>query len=48
MLDGWGESHLIPNQGPNEHKLELPKPGPAAALTVNPSPSPPALLVPGG
>ena len=38
----------MPNQGPNDHKLELPKPGPSAALTVNPSPSPPVLLVPGG
>ena len=38
----------MPNQGPNDHKLELPKPGSSAALTVKLSPALPALVVPGG
>ena len=38
----------MPNQGPNDHKLELPKPGPSPALTVKQSPALPALVVPGG
>ena len=33
------------NQGPNEHKLEIPEAAPSAALTVKQFPSPPALLV---
>ena len=38
----------MPDPGPNEHKLEIPKGEASAALTVQHSPAPPALLIPGG
>ena len=38
----------MPNQGPNDHKLELPKPRPSPPLTVKQSPALPAVVVPVG
>ena len=38
----------MPNQGPNDHKLELPEAWPSAALTVKLSPALPAVVVPVG
>ena len=38
----------MPNQGPIDHKLELPEAAPSAALTVKLSPALPTLVVPGG
>ena len=38
----------MPNQEPNEQRLELPEAWSSAALTVKLSPALPALVVPGG
>ena len=48
MLHYVEEVEIMPNQGPNERKLEIPEASSSAALTVQDSPAPPALVVPGG